>query len=114
LLAHGARRRLAWALLALAAAWPALAFIGQRPWSQAEVLGLAPDPTVLWNLGLVLWLQLRRVWSLALLAVPLAWCGFSGATLWAMGQPQALVLPLAGAAAAFWLVLPPRSRGPNA
>jgi hypothetical protein len=110
-LAGGARRRLAWSLLALSALWPALAPIGQRPWWQAEVLGLAPDPTVLWTMGLVLWLHLKRAWSLALLAVPLAWCGFSGATLWAMAQPQALVLPLAGAAAVVWVVLHPSGRG---
>jgi hypothetical protein len=28
--------------------------------------------------------------------VPLLWCAISGATLWTLGAPEALVLPAAG------------------
>ncbi len=97
--AAGLQRTVGLTLLLAAAAWPALAPISQRPLWQSEVLGLAPDATVLLSLGVMLSLRLPRLWCVTLLIVPLAWCAFTGATLWAMQQPQALVLPLAGAAA---------------
>ena len=98
-LAAGRQRAWRWALLLAAAAWPALAPLSQRPLWQAEVLGLAPDATVLLSLGVLMCVHLPRQCAAALLLVPLAWCVFSGATLWAMQQPQALVLPLAGTVA---------------
>jgi hypothetical protein len=68
-----------------------------RPWAQAELFGVAPDPTVAATLG-VLPLAAGRVrW--ALMAVPLLWCAVSGLTLWAMGAPDALAMPGVGAAA---------------
>jgi hypothetical protein len=66
-----------------------------RPWTQAEVFGMAPDPTVLGTLGFALLLSTPgRRWLL--LVIPLLWCAISGATLWTMGAPDALVLPAAG------------------
>lgn len=106
--AAGFRRQLGLALWVAAAAWPVLAPVSMRPLWQAEVVGLAPDATVLLCLGLTLLLRLSRLWSAALLVVPLAWCIFTGATLWAMNQPQALVLPLAGAMAVVSVLLPGR------
>ena len=72
-------------MIALSAAWPALTLVCQRPIAQAEVAGLAPDPTVLLTQGLLLVLRLPRRWSSVLLLAPLVWCCFSGATLWALG-----------------------------
>lgn len=63
-----------------------------RPWTQAELLGLAPDPTMLATLGLLLWLPRWR--GLPWL-VPLLWCGVSAATLWTMAAPEAALLPAA-------------------
>ena len=89
---------LLWALLG----HPLLAGLAGRPWSQAEVFGLAPDPTAIGTLGWLLLLQgcgaaaralLRGLWL-----VPLAWCTVSAATLGTMGAWQAL-LPLAAAVA---------------
>jgi hypothetical protein len=69
-------------------------FMG-RPWPQVEVFGMAPDPTALGTLGFALLPPTpRRRWLL--LFIPLLWCAISGATLWAMGAPDALVLPAAG------------------
>jgi hypothetical protein len=66
-----------------------------RPWTQAEVFGMAPDPTALGTLGFALLLPTAgRRWLL--LVLPLLWCAISGATLWTMGSPDALVLPAAG------------------
>jgi hypothetical protein len=61
--------------------YPALAVIVGRPWNQAEVFGIAPDPTVIATVGLLL-LTSRLRWGL--LPVPLLWCGITAATLWAM------------------------------
>lgn len=97
--AHGTMRVAGLLWMGVATAWPALSLALQRPLWQAEVVGLAPDPTVLLSLGLLLTLQPARLGAL-LLVLPLAWCLFSGATLWALAQPHALVLPLAGVAAA--------------
>jgi hypothetical protein len=63
-----------------------------RGWTQAEVFGIAPDPTVLGTLGVLLTANGSRRVRLAVLAAPLLWCLVSGATLWAMGSPEALIL----------------------
>ena len=82
-------------LIALAIAYPLVAPLFRRPWSQAEFVGLAPDPTVVATLGALL---LGRGWvRWALAIIPLAWCGVGGATLWTMGAPDASILPLAAA-----------------
>ena len=87
---------LLWALLGQ----PLLALAAGRPWTQAEVFGLAPDPTVIGTLGWLLLLQGRRTAARLLLrglwAVPLAWCAITAATLGTMGEWSALV-PLAAA-----------------
>lgn len=73
---------------------PLLAPALGRGWAPAEVFGMAPDPTALLSLGLLLALPLRRAgW---LLALPLVWCATSGATLWAMASPAFWVAPFAG------------------
>ncbi|MEO5733953.1 MAG: hypothetical protein ABIN96_13385 [Rubrivivax sp.] len=96
------RRGTALALLAFAiGAHPLLAATAGRPWTQAEVIALAPDPTVIAVLGLLLasrsgsgWLQgsLRALlWCGAL-----AWCAISSATLSTMGSGEGAVPALAG------------------
>jgi hypothetical protein len=62
--------------------YPALAALLGRPWRQAEVFGIAPDPTVLGTLGLLLLAEGRRRWALD--AIPLACCAIGAATLWAL------------------------------
>ena len=61
-----------------------------RPWAQAEVIGLMPDPTVITTLGFLLLAEPPRR---ALIVVPVLWCLFSGAMLWALRAGQAWVLP---------------------
>ena len=70
--------------------YPALALLLRRGWRQAEVFGVAPDPTVIATLGLLLLAVGPPHWGL--LAVPVLWCLVSGATLLAMGSPEASVL----------------------
>jgi hypothetical protein len=93
---HGARRGAAavigWMLVLLAAAMPLAAPLFGRDWATAEVFALAPDPTAIATLGLVLTLGGRA--ALALLPIPLLWCAVSALTLWTMGEP-AFWLPFA-------------------
>jgi hypothetical protein len=79
--------------------YPLIAPLLGRPWSQAEVFAIAPDPTVVATLGVLLAAE-RRHWTL--LVIPLLWCVVSGATLWTMGSPEAPILP---ALAALTLVI---------
>jgi hypothetical protein len=92
---------LLWALLL----HPLLPLLRDAPWAQAEVFGLAPDPTAIATLGVLLTLTpatLPARWGLRLLwAIPTAWCALSAATLATMASAQAVVpLVALGAAAA--------------
>lgn len=91
-----------WALLGQ----PLLVLPFGRPWAQAEVFGLAPDPTVIATLGMLLWITsepgpTRWLWRAAWV-LALAWCAVSAATLWTMGSVQGWV-PFGAGAAAAWL-----------
>jgi Family of unknown function (DUF6064) len=77
--------------------YPTIAPMVGRPWMQAEVFGIAPDPTAIATMGILLVANERARWEL--LAIPLAWCGISTTTLWTMGSPDALVPVLVGTVA---------------
>ncbi len=89
----GPERMIGW--LGLAAAfvgYPLLAPLSGRPLLQAELVGLAPDPTAAAAFALAL-LAKRSPW--VLLVIPTAWSAVSAATLWTLdARGQALVLPL--------------------
>ena len=70
---------------------PLLGLALGREWSQLEVFGVAPDPTVVATLGLLL--AADRVAWIAW-PVPLIWSAIGGATLMMMDSAAALVLPL--------------------
>ena len=61
---------------------PLIAPLTGRPWTQAEIFGLAPDPTAIATLGVLLAADRPR-WHL--LVLPLLWCATSGLTLWTHG-----------------------------
>lgn len=90
----------AWAVIG----HPALALLLGRPMLQAEWLGLAPDPTALVALALLLLLDapmhpFTRALQRALWLLPLLWCAITSLTLWTLGEAQAgVVLALAGVA----------------
>lgn len=106
--ARPARRRaglglLLWAVLA----HPWLAPVLGRPWVQAEVFGLAPDPTAIATLGVLLCAAAGTPAARRLLGVlragALLWLAVSAATLGTMGSAQAWVLlGAAGVAVAVW------------
>lgn len=69
---------------------PLIGPVGGRGWGAVELFGLAPDPTALATVGVVL--ALRGRWVLLVIPVLLALA--SGVTLWAMEAPDAWVTPL--------------------
>lgn len=77
--------------------YPFLPMLFGRPWTSAEVFGIAPDPTAIVTLGVLL--AARRRPALLLFPIPLAWLLLSGVTLRVMGDPQGWI-PLLSAAAA--------------
>ncbi len=77
---------------------PLLAPLSGRPLAQAEIVGIAPDPTAIATLGLAAMLP-RGAGAPLLLVIPVAWCVASWATLATMGAWQGW-LPLAAAALA--------------
>lgn len=86
---------------------PLLGPLVGRLWAQVELFGIAPDPTIVATLGAALAAE-RTPWELV--AIPLAWCAISGATAWAMGSPDALVMPVAAVATLALAVWRARSR----
>ena len=64
-----------------------------RPWTQIEMFGVAPDPTVVGTLGVVIAAE-RPHWELVV--IPLLWCALSAATLWTMQSPDWVVMAGAG------------------
>jgi hypothetical protein len=74
-----------------------------RSWSGSELFGLAPDPTALGTLGLLLMTTGRTSWWLAVL--PLLWCLVSGLTHWVMDHPAGLITPVLGLAALVALIV---------
>lgn len=78
-----------------------------RAWPQVDVFGLMPDPTVAATLGMLLPMGARG--GIALV-IPLGWCAVSGAAAWAMGEPDAFLMPLVAALAVGALLLATSSR----
>jgi len=104
--ADPARWRIGLGLLLWAAlAHPLLPLAVGRPWVHAEVIGLAPDPTVIATLGLLIGIDAgARALLWALRAGAMAWLLVSAATLATMGSVLAVV-PLAAvllACVALW------------
>jgi hypothetical protein len=71
--------------------YPLLPPLFGRPWASAEVFGIAPDPTAIAALGVLL--AASGGLTPLLFPIPLLWLLLSGLTLHAMGDPQAW-LPL--------------------
>ena len=70
--------------------YPLLAPMLGRPWLQAEVFAVSPDPTVITTLGFLLLAEPPRR---LLIVVPVLWCLFHGALLWGLRAGQAWVPP---------------------
>jgi hypothetical protein len=87
--------RAGWLVVVLAiAVYPFLPWIFGHSWTAMEAFGIAPDPTALATLGLLL--TASGWFRLLLLPIPLLWLLLSGLTLRTMGDPQGWI-PLAAA-----------------
>ena len=75
-------------LVAGIAFYPLLAPLFGRSWWQAEIFGIASDPTAIATVGALLLATGR---SPLLLVLPLLWCAISAATLWTMESAEAAV-----------------------
>ena len=88
---------------------PTTANLTGRAWIQAELFAMTPDATVLATLGLLLLAKGRTaVW---LAVIPLAWCFVSGATLWVLEAPEAMILPAGAMLTMALMLMPARRRG---
>jgi hypothetical protein len=89
--------------LALAAtlAWPLADALFGPGWASARVVGLAPGPTAVFTLGMLL--CAGRV-PLHLAIIPLLWTLIAGAAASILGIPQDLALPVAGIGATALIV----------
>ena len=89
------RRPTGWTIFLFALVVPPLSgpLLG-RTWRQVVVFGVAPDPTAVATLGILLLAAGRVRWEL--IAVPLLWCAVSGATLLSMHAPDAGIPIAAG------------------
>ncbi len=72
---------------------PALSWLAGWPVAQTPVVGLAPNPTALFTLGMLLFA--RPMVPLHLLGLPVVWALWSGWMSWALGVTSDLVLPAA-------------------
>jgi len=88
---HGPSDWIGYFILGFAfAGQPLLAPLQGRGWASSEVFGIAPDPTIMATLGVLLLARGRLVpW---LLPIPVLWCLLSGMTLQTMGESQAWAL----------------------
>lgn len=103
----GRSRRVGLALLFVAlVVQPVVGMLLGRPWQQAEVFGLAPDPTALGSLGVLLLLAPQRAATQTaasrrprvawlLWPIPLLWCALTGITLAGLNAAESLLMPLA-------------------
>jgi hypothetical protein len=112
--AGGRRRRAGLILGWVALAYPLVAPLSGRPWAQAEVIALAPDPTALATLAVLLLAEpaagFTKLLATALRIGASAWLLLSAATLFTMASPQG-ALPLAAAMLACWAARqPPRTQ----
>jgi hypothetical protein len=90
---------------------PMIGLLLGRGWRQIEIFGVAPDPTAVGTLGILLLATGRVRWEL--IALPVLWCAISGATLAAMEAPAAWIMPAAAVLVLFlaaWRTLARRRR----
>lgn len=86
-----------WAGLALAlfamAAHPLIGMLAGQAWPRMPVFGVAPCPTAIFTLGMLLMAEPRV--PLHLLVIPLLWSVVGGAAAWQLDIPLDLALPVA-------------------
>lgn len=80
------------------AIYPFLALDAERKWTGAEYLGMSPDPTICFVLGIFL-MSKRPLWFLLLFPIPFLWAAATAGTIDALEAPLAMTLPAVSAMA---------------
>ena len=80
------------------AIYPFLALDAERKLTGAEYLGMSPDPTICFVLGIFL-MSKRPLWFLLLFPIPFLWAAATAGTIDALGAPMAMTLPVVSAIA---------------
>jgi len=88
---------------------PLVSGFGEAGFAAARVVGIAPGPTVIFTLALLLLAEGRVPRLLAI--VPLLWCGVAAVTGWALGVPESLAVVLLALPAVGLLLWPARRPG---
>ena len=83
-------------MIAATLLWPLADRLLGHGWQSVRVVGIAPGPTAVFTLGLLLLTEGRTPLHLAV--IPLLWSLVAGATAWVLTIPQDLALPVAGLA----------------
>jgi Family of unknown function (DUF6064) len=81
-------------VLAAALAWPLADSLWGQGWASARVVGLAPGPTAVFTLGMLLLCAGRTPLHLAV--IPLLWTLIAGVTAWILSIAQDLALLIVG------------------
>ena len=84
------------------AVYPLLAIASGHGWPQFAVFGVAPTPTVIFSLGVLMLVRPRP--SLMLLFIPVLWALIGGVLVWLVGIPEDVLLPVAAVAAVVLVV----------
>jgi len=93
--ARGGVAWLATSIIAVAVVgYPLLAALTGRPWTAAEMFGVAADPTAIASVAVLALVRGRIRWLL--LVITVLWCAVAAATLWAMNAPQGWIVLAAG------------------
>ncbi len=80
------------------AVYPIVGLLVTHPYPETPLFGVAPCPTTIFTLGLLLWVRHPRPWVLA--AIPLLWGAIGGSAAFLLDVPQDLGLI---AAAVLWV-----------
>lgn len=84
------------------AVYPLIGSVFGHGWPRAPIFGVAPCPTTIFTLGMLL-LTANRA-PLHLLIIPVLWSLVGGTAAWLLDVPEDLALPLAGVLS-LWLML---------
>lgn len=76
-------------------AYPLLGLLGGQPYPVTPLFGVAPCPTVIFTLAILMLVRHRRPWLLA--AIPLLWSAIGGSAAFLLRVPQDYGLVIAGA-----------------
>ncbi len=76
------------------AAYPLIAWLAGHGWPRAPMVGVAPCPTAIFTIGILLLVDGRT--PLHLVAIPVLGALYCGATAWLLNLPEDLAVPLAG------------------